>query len=95
MTVTAPHPSSIKELAVRRALELGAGDVRVAPAFADDQTRRRMVASFARGDLASWGYTSAYARRASDPGDVLRGARSVICVALPYATPAPAEHAPL
>jgi len=78
-------PASIKERAVRRALELGAGAVRVSPALPDAESRRRMEASFERGDFKTWRYDSQYAKRANDPAELLRGARSVVCVALPYA----------
>jgi len=48
-----------------------------------------MRASFARGDLATWHYDGAYADRASDPGALLDGACSVVCLAFAYATPPP------
>jgi len=79
----------IKRLAVDAAMALGAGDVRVTAAFADDESRERMRAAFARGDLKTWGYGDTYARRAADPDELLAGARSVICIAVPYATPGP------
>ncbi len=85
---------SIKALAIERARALGAGDVRVVDAREDEQSRERMRASFERGDLASWGYDAAYARAAADPNAVLAGARSIVCVAVPYATP-PAQPPPL
>lgn len=87
--------AKIKEGAIRKALELGAGAVRVASAFPDEQSRKRMEDSFRRGDLSTWGYNLEYARHASDPGELLRDARSVVCIAVPYATPAPARSAPL
>lgn len=80
---------AIKELAVRTALELGAGAVRVTSARADEESRQRMQAAFARKDFLCWGYDDEYARRASDPGELCDGARSVVCIALPYATAAP------
>ena len=86
--------SQAKTLAVRLAFELGAGDVRVAPAFEDELARERMRASFERGDFATWNYGDSYARAAADPSHVLAGARSVICIAMPYATPQP-RRAPL
>lgn len=86
---------SIKEGAVRVALRLGAGAVRVAPAQADAQSRRRMESAFNRGDFAAWSYDAEYARRACDPQSLLREARSVVCVALAYARPAPRTNAPL
>ncbi len=77
---------AIKQRAVERARSLGAAAVRVAPAFADAASRDRMRDAFARGDFATWDYDDAYASRASDPGEILPGARSVVCIAVPYAT---------
>jgi epoxyqueuosine reductase len=85
---------AIKQLAVRTALELGAGAVRVTSARADGESRQRMQAAFARKDFLCWSYDAEYARRATDPGELCNGARSVVCIALPYATPA-AGPAPL
>lgn len=68
--------------------------VRVAPGTPDDETRRRLREAFARGDLATWGYDGARADRATDPSTLLPGARSVICIAVAYATPEP-ERRPL
>jgi epoxyqueuosine reductase len=81
--------AQIKSLLVRRARELNVGAIRVVDAIADAATRERLEASFERGDLASWPYDRAYAHVSSDPANVLAGARSVICIAMPYATPAP------
>ncbi len=91
MTAHSLHsdPVALKALAVQVALEAGAGAVRVTPAFADEATRARMLASFERGDLSSWGYGDEYAQKASDPQAVLASARTVICMAFPYATPSP------
>ncbi len=87
--------TDLKELAVRIARELGAGDVRVTGAFPDEASCRRMRESFARGDLQTWRFDDRYASRATDPGELLGRARSVICLAFPYATPAPASPGPL
>ena len=97
MTGRSPRsdPAAIKAIAVAAARERGAADVRVAPAIADEHARERMRESFARGDLATWSYGDEYARRASDPRAILEGARSVICIAMPYATPQPRGSAPL
>jgi epoxyqueuosine reductase len=70
----------------------GAGAVRIAAAGADVSTRARIRASLARGDLATWSYDEEYARVASDPAELLPGARSVVCVAVAYATPPPRER---
>jgi epoxyqueuosine reductase len=88
-------PAEIRTLAIRTARELGAGDVRVTEAFPDDESSRRMRGSFARGDLQTWGFDDQYAARSTDPRTLLENARSVICLAFPYATPAPAEPGPL
>lgn len=79
--------AAIKARAIERALELGAGDVRVVDARDDEESRERMRAAFERGDFATWGYDDAYARSAASPSSVLEGARSVICIAVPYARP--------
>ncbi|MGD0474346.1 MAG: tRNA epoxyqueuosine(34) reductase QueG [Candidatus Velthaea sp.] len=73
---------------VAAALAAGADAVRIASALPLAETRRELRASIARQDLATWGYDDAYAVRASDPRTLLPEARSVICVALAYATPA-------
>jgi epoxyqueuosine reductase len=53
-----------------------------------------MEEAFERGDFATWGYNTRYARTAADPAHVLPGARSVICLSQPYATPAPRRVEP-
>jgi epoxyqueuosine reductase len=70
----------------------GAHAVRIATAETDEPARARMDAAFLRGDLATWPYDAAYARAATDPATLLPGARSVICIAIPYATPPPRER---
>lgn len=82
-------PSSIKRLARELAISLGAADVRVAPARADKATRDAMRDAFARGDFKTWPYDETYAQKAADPEHVLPGAKSVICIAVPYRTDAP------
>ncbi len=72
--------------------EFGVSAVRIADANADDQTRARLRAAVARGDVATWPYDDSYAAAASDPATLLPGARSVICIAVPYATPVPRER---
>lgn len=85
---------SFKRLACEAALELGVADVRVAPAHPDEAAREAMRAAFARGDFTTWRYDDEYARKAASPEHVLRGAQSVICIAVPYRTDEPAA-APL
>ena len=77
---------AIKALAIEAAIQRGAAEVRVVSAFADSASRERLRESFARGDLATWNYDDDYARAASDPQTLLPQARSVICIAVPYAT---------
>ncbi len=72
---------------VAAVLDAGADAVRIAPAQPLPQTQRALAASFARGDLAAWPFDEAYAARAGDPRTLLPSARSVICVAVAYATP--------
>jgi epoxyqueuosine reductase len=67
----------------------------VCAADADAQAATRFSASVARGDMATWPYDRAYAARAADPATLLAGARSVVCVAVPYATREPKERPPL
>jgi epoxyqueuosine reductase len=85
----------IKEAAVRAALQNGAVAVRVCDAVADATTHARLQASFRRGDLQTWRYDDAHARKASDPKTLLPDARSVVCIAVPYATTAPRAQMPL
>jgi len=80
---------SLRSEVVRRARELGAIAVRFTRAGTDEPTHERLAQSFARGDLATWTYDEQYARTASSPEALLPGARTVICVAVPYATAAP------
>ncbi|MDQ2681049.1 MAG: tRNA epoxyqueuosine(34) reductase QueG [Candidatus Eremiobacteraeota bacterium] len=77
---------AIKQLAIEKALELGAGSVRISSAQSDPETHDRMRASFARGDLASWGYGDGYAECASNPQSLLDTARAVVSVAVAYAS---------
>ncbi len=79
----------IKRLACEFALELGAAEVRVAPARTDEAAGEAMRTAFARGDFTTWRYDEEYARKASSPQNVLAGARSVLCVAMPYRTDEP------
>ncbi len=74
---------------IAAARDCGADAVRIAPADPLPQTRDRLGASVARGDLATWRYDERYAAAASDPRTLLAQARSVVCVAVRYATPAP------
>jgi epoxyqueuosine reductase len=63
----------------------GAADLRIAAAAPPPNERARFAAAVARGDLATWPYDDAYATAATTPAALLAGARSVVCVALPYA----------
>jgi len=73
---------------VAAARRCGADAVRIAPAEPQTLTRERLSDSFGRGDLQTWPYDDAYAAKAADPRTLLAGARSVVCVAVAYATPA-------
>lgn len=95
MTKIPIDPAAIKERVIRTAIELGAGDARVVAVRSDDQSRRRMRAAFARGDFSTWNYDDEYARMATDPSELLREARSVLCIAVPYGTAEPRRHAGL
>lgn len=86
--------AAIKRLARAKAMQLGASDVRVTSAGETGDVRRDLSDSFARGDLATWPYDAAYAAKAADPACILEGARSVICIAVPYGAEA-AEPLPL
>ena len=84
------QPFSVAEftqLAHDAARAAGASLVRITAATRDDHAQRAMTESFQRGDFATWGYTAEYAQAASDPTNILPGARSVICIAVAYATP--------
>ncbi|GAC1651622.1 MAG: tRNA epoxyqueuosine(34) reductase QueG [Vulcanimicrobiaceae bacterium] len=80
---------SLRSKVVERARGLGALAVRFTPADGDEATHDRLQSSFARGDLETWRYDDRYARAASTPRQLLPGARTVICVAVPYATTTP------
>lgn len=77
------------------ALAAGAGAVRVTGAGADERTHGRMLAAFARGDFVTWPYDANYAARACAPQSVLAQARSIVCIAVPFATAPPRGRAPL
>jgi epoxyqueuosine reductase len=78
-----------RERIVAAAQAAGADAVRFARAQPLGETRERLSAAFARGDLATWGYDEDRATAAADPQTILAGARSVVCVAVAYATPPP------
>ena len=84
-----------REFVVRTSLAAGASAVAVSAALADDSTNAHMRAAFARGDFATWKYDGAYAATATRPEALLEGARSVICLAIAYATPGPKRSGPL
>ena len=80
---------ALRAAVLAAARDAGASAVRIAPAEALDATHVRFAASIARGDLAAWPYDADYARSVSDPATILAGARSVVCIAVAYATPPP------
>jgi epoxyqueuosine reductase len=79
---------NIKTLLATWALEHGAS-VRVASASPDVRAWERMNEAFARGDFTTWGYGREYAGVATRPESILPGAKSVICISVPYATRPP------
>ncbi|MGH7736447.1 MAG: tRNA epoxyqueuosine(34) reductase QueG [Candidatus Tyrphobacter sp.] len=79
---------------VRQAAHPAACAVRFTSADADAQTRERLLEAFARGDFATWPYGDERAKHASDPAAILAGAKSVVCIAVAYATKPP-KRAPL
>ena len=81
--------SAVKSALLAKAKELGAIATGSSSAEVDPFLLERMRAAIARGDLATWNYDDTYAQAVCDPQTLLPGARSVICVALAYAHPAP------
>lgn len=83
-----PHcdPQTIKALARDEAKRLGASDVRITDASAHRAAEDAMRKSFVRGDFQTWSYDDAYAATAAAPENLLAGAQSVICIAVPYRT---------
>ena len=79
---------ALRERVIAAAHRCGADAVRIAPADAQAWTHDRLAASFGRGDLATWPYDERYAAQAADPRTLLADARSVVCIAVAYATPA-------
>jgi len=79
--------TNVRTAVLAAARAAGADAVRIASAAALEPARERLAASFARGDLATWPYDGDYAARAADPHTLLPGARSVVCIAIAYATP--------
>ena len=88
-------PAELKERIVAIAREAGAGAVAIAPADDDLRTRERFDAAIARGDLATWPYDAEHVERATSPRALLPGAKSVVCIAVPYATGPPPGRGPL
>ena len=77
---------SLRSRLLERGRELGALAIRFTSAAEDAEARERLRRSFERGDLSTWAYDAQYAADASAPQRLLANARSVICVAVPYAT---------
>jgi epoxyqueuosine reductase len=91
---TVVGPPDYRAIARASAHQRGAA-VAFATAEPEVATRQRMGAAFAGGGFATWRYDAAYAAAASDPATILSGARSVVCVAVPFAHPEPPGRAPL
>lgn len=73
----------------------GAGAVRVCDASPDAAAETHIAQAVERGDFATWPYDRAYAQRAADPQTLLPGARSIVCIAVPFASPPPQGRLPL
>ena len=86
------NAGELRERVIAAARTCGADAVRIAPAEPQTWTHERLSASIARGDVQTWPYDESYAAKAADPRTLLAAARSVVCVAVAYATPA---HAPV
>ena len=82
------NAAGLRERVLAAARACGADAVRIAPADPQTWTRERFAAAVGRGDLQTWPYDERYAARAADPRTLLDQARSVVCVAVAYATPA-------
>ncbi len=80
---------------MRAAFAAGASAVRVTTAEPDERERLRLEAAYARGDVATWPYAAERARTSTDPATLLPGARSVVMLALTYATSPPGRRPPL
>ncbi len=78
-------PVSVVDVLRAFARARGAADLRIAAAAPLPEDAARFAAAVARGDLATWPYDEAYAHAAAVPATLLAGARSVVCIALPYA----------
>ncbi len=89
------NASTLRARVLAAAREAGAAGVAIASAGDDGTARERMRAAFARGDFATWKYDDAYAQRAASPRTLLAGARSIVCIAIPFAHEAPGGRAPL
>lgn len=87
--------AEVKEIVSERAAGLGTVSVRIASADRDARSEERMRAAFEGESFATWAYDDAYAKRATDPQTVLAGARSIICVAVAYATQPQSRRGPL
>lgn len=86
-------PSRCSKAAIAQMVREAAGDaacaMRVTHSCDDDVTRERLRRAFARGDFATWRYGDERAETAADPSGILDNARSIVCIAVAYATPKP------
>ena len=79
--------ADVRRAVIEAARACGADAVRIAAADTLSETRDQLNAAFVRGDLDAWPYDARYAAAATDPRTLLAEARSVVCVAVAYATP--------
>jgi epoxyqueuosine reductase QueG len=82
--------TELRAAVIDAARACGADAVRIASAEPLAATRAQLNAAYDRGDLQTWPYDERYAAAASDPRTLLAEARSIVCVAVAYATPSEA-----
>jgi len=85
--------TELRAAVIDAARACGADAVRIASAEPLAGTRAQLNAAYDRGDLQTWPYDERYAAAATDPRTLLAEARSIVCVAVAYATPSePLPH---
>ena len=85
--------TELRAAVIDAARACGADAVRIASAEPLTETREQLNAAYDRGDLQTWPYDERYAAAATDPRTLLAEARSIVCIAVAYATPSePLPH---
>ena len=97
MTDRSPRSDAaeLRALIERVALEAGAGAVRIAGLRRSRDPGAYGGVVRTRGSRATWEFGGEYAGKAADPSAVLASARSVVCVAVPYAFAEPPANGEL